>query len=207
MPLRPVMHAEMLSRSLIKTQIQAHHQMQAFDMSLLQPTKEGALAASHVVACAALAQSWENQRRKQPSGSQQQDAAKCISRLWAAATAITLEQLSTKLACKINEVQAAVRPDACHMAEPIHNDSQHTVGPTAALVHLGLGHGPVTLPNLHDIQDVLCAGHSDLQRDHVRAIDHVLTHSRALHDAVTLHQGCRRCIELQMTVLIAFIAA
>lgn len=32
-----------------------------------------------------------------------------------------------ELTCKINKMQAAVRPDACHVVQPIYNDGQNTV--------------------------------------------------------------------------------
>lgn len=48
-------------------------------------------------------------------------------------------------------MQAAMRPDACHIVEPIHNDGQYAVGATAALIHFGLCNRPIALPYLHDI--------------------------------------------------------
>ena len=60
-------------------------------------------------------------------------------------------------------------PDACHIVEAIHNDSQYTVGAAAALVHLGLCNRPVALPNLHDVQHILSASNFDLRNTHAHS--------------------------------------
>lgn len=73
------------------------------------------------------------------------------------------QQASENCTCQINEVEAAVCSDARHIVQAVHNDSQHTVGPAAALVHFGLCNRAVALAQLHDLQHVLCAGHLNLQ--------------------------------------------
>ena len=76
-------------------------------------------------------------------------------------------------------------PDASHIVEAVHNDSQDTVGAAAALVHLGLCNRPVALPNLHDIQHILGASNFDLRntRAHSAAPALGLYRPRSFSDA------------------------
>ena len=65
--------------------------------------------------------------------------------------------------CQVNEVEAAMCPDASHIVQAIHNHGQHAVGAAAPLVHLGLSNRAVALTQLHHFQHILCACHLDLQ--------------------------------------------
>jgi len=60
-------------------------------------------------------------------------------------------------------------PDASHIVEAVHDDSQYTVGAAAALIHLGFCNRPVALPNLHNIQHILSASNFDLRNTHAHS--------------------------------------
>ncbi len=65
---------------------------------------------------------------------------------------------------EVDEVQAAVRAQAGHVVDAVHDDGEHRVAAAAARVHLGLCDRAVARAQRHHRQHLLAARHRHLPR-------------------------------------------